>query len=278
MAAAELHQQRVDLVLRHRVLPGPLAGVVALGVGVGHRHDPWIGQPVVDERVAALQQLAPAKREQPGVAGAGADQVDSHSGRPPAQAQLSTLVPGERRNGHRAAAAQLARPALARPPARRARRRGRAPTPGAPRRPAPARPARPGRPRAPAPPDRSGSRSGHPAQAGPGPRRPARSRRPRPRRAAAGGCRRCRAAARSAGRAEARRVGPTAAPTTFRCARRPAPPPATPGPAAGVTRVGPLRAPPPITRPVGHVAGQVLGAVHDGVDLAVRPAPARARA
>ena len=275
--ASELDQQRVDLVLRHRVLPGLLAGVVLLGIRPGHRHDPGIGQPVVHQRVAALQQLTPANGQQPGVAGPCPDQVHGHAAdhqrrrsSPPscqANAATGTVQPPPSSSTSAALGHQLG---VRR---RMVERR----TPGAPRPPAPAPPVRPGRPRAPAPRDRSGSRSDPRVRGGRGRPRPARSRRPRPRRGAARGCRRCPAAARSPGPDAAPEAGPTAAPKTSRRARRRAPPPATAR--AHSTRLAGRRAPAPLRSPGrGHVAGQILGAVDHERRPRPRPAPAPAHA
>ena len=77
-AAAELHQEGVGLLLRERLEAGPLAGEVQLGARRGHRHHPWIHQGVVDERIAAPQELGAAQREEAGIARARADQIDRH--------------------------------------------------------------------------------------------------------------------------------------------------------------------------------------------------------
>ncbi len=62
-AAAELDEQRVGLLLGERVGAGPLAGVVPLRSRGGQRNHPRVGERVVHERVAPLEQLDAPERQ-----------------------------------------------------------------------------------------------------------------------------------------------------------------------------------------------------------------------
>src|SRR5205807_4292319 len=77
--ATQLDQQVVDLLLRQRMPVRLLARIDSLGFRGREGDDTGVGQAVVHERVAALQQLTAANREQAGIARTGPDQVDRHA-------------------------------------------------------------------------------------------------------------------------------------------------------------------------------------------------------
>ena len=72
----ELHEQRVDLVLRHLRVAGRLADVDALSVAPREIEDLGRHEPVVQNHVCILQRSQRAQRQQPRIAGTGADQHD----------------------------------------------------------------------------------------------------------------------------------------------------------------------------------------------------------
>ena len=80
--AGVLHQHRADLLLRHPVAPGRLAGVDQDGVGRGEVQQPLGSQAIVDHDLGRLQQTEPADGQQVGIARAGADEVNdaAHAG------------------------------------------------------------------------------------------------------------------------------------------------------------------------------------------------------
>ena len=75
--APELHDQRGDLVLRERVLPGFLADVDLLAVRRRELDDRRRREIVVHQRVALRQRARPLERQKPRITGARADQPDS---------------------------------------------------------------------------------------------------------------------------------------------------------------------------------------------------------
>src|SRR5581483_2610522 len=75
---AQLDEQRVDLVLPHRVAAGLLADVAEVGVGAGAVERARRDQAVVEDRVGRRDQLERAARHQAGIARPRSDQVDRH--------------------------------------------------------------------------------------------------------------------------------------------------------------------------------------------------------
>jgi hypothetical protein len=76
---AELDQYLVQALLGHRVLARALPPVDPLGVVGRKRDDARIGEAVVDDRVAPLHELAAANGQEPGIARAGADEINGHA-------------------------------------------------------------------------------------------------------------------------------------------------------------------------------------------------------
>ena len=97
-ARAVLDEAGVDLLLRHRVVVGALRGVDQDAAGRRLVEQLVADQPVEHEHLGAPHELEPAHGDQPGVAGAGAHQVDGHarasssSGRPPAASACSATA------------------------------------------------------------------------------------------------------------------------------------------------------------------------------------------
>ena len=126
-------QEGVDLVLVDRTARR-LADVDPPGGGRGQVEEAGVGQPVVDDHVGAAEHLGAAHGQQPGVAGAGADQVDGHGGptrrarrvrrrRPPDQVGAAGAQEASARaapSGHGQRRSARSAPSAA-PPARRPR-------------------------------------------------------------------------------------------------------------------------------------------------------------
>ena len=95
---AVLDEAGVGLRLRHRDLPGRLAGVDQQAVRARLERQLIAGQAVEDEHVGAAHEIEAADGDQPGIAGAGADEVDGHaapsasSSAPPSCSRRSTMV------------------------------------------------------------------------------------------------------------------------------------------------------------------------------------------
>ena len=71
----ELHQQGIDRLLRHGVLPAALADVDAFGVRTGQLEDRRRDEIVIDDGIGVPEQPRRAQREQLGIPGPGADQI-----------------------------------------------------------------------------------------------------------------------------------------------------------------------------------------------------------